>query len=621
MNIGIIEKAAGWSIQRKKIFIIFISAVCFFILSTISQGLTFGDSPVVPIWLPSGFSLAFALLYGPYITIGCFLGGVIQSYQILHGIPALNFTVLILCIVMVNVSHVLQALLGHGLVIWLMRDEELFTRPAHLPKFLLAASTACLLSAVMGVLVLTMVGITGWNEAILNIGTWFISDTAGILVLSPLILLWNRRHKINWNPARILELAGYICVTVILYLAIFEIFPGVRIPQFKPYIFLPLMLWADFRFSPRIINLNIAGLAITSIAATIFYQGPFYLGGVHISLLSVQLFLIMCAVTNLTIYTVITEARNTQERVLEESEKRLKYALEKARYPIAIITEEQILYANQVALDMFGISRDEIKKYNVADFTINPQEKEEIMETIARHGVIQEYELKLRNIEGQVFWVVISAEGFSFEGKKALFVSIIDISHIKQKESDLLERVSLLTTKTVLDPLTNTWNRLKFNELFALEREKADKQSLTFSLLFFDLDDFKKINDHYGHNIGDIVLAEMAGLVKSSLRKDDALFRWGGEEFIILASGTEMESAVKVAEKLRAKVEEHVFQVVGRVTLSIGIAEYNRGEEIDTLIERADAALYKAKKNGKNRVEVYTGMEHNYTRPKFRVTE
>ena len=152
------------------------------------------------------------------------------------------------------------------------------------------------------------------------------------------------------------------------------------------------------------------------------------------------------------------------------------------------------------------------------------------------------------------------------------------------------------------DKLTGLFNRNKFYEIANLELERAKRYKRPLSLIIFDIDYFKKINDKYGHNIGDYVLKKLSWIIKTHIRKSDYVFRWGGEEFIILAPETDINGAEKLAEKLRSAVEEYEFDTVKYVTISIGVAQFNENldKNIDSLISRADRALYKSKEAGRN---------------------
>lgn len=152
------------------------------------------------------------------------------------------------------------------------------------------------------------------------------------------------------------------------------------------------------------------------------------------------------------------------------------------------------------------------------------------------------------------------------------------------------------------DSLTQIYNRLKFNELFKLELRRAHRYKSPLALIIFDIDHFKRINDLQGHLAGDAVLVELTQTVKKHLRSTDVFARWGGEEFVVLATETGAGGAIALAEKIREAIEGHRFGDSGTITCSFGVAEYQEGDDTDTLSRRADEALYDAKREGRNRV-------------------
>ena len=160
-----------------------------------------------------------------------------------------------------------------------------------------------------------------------------------------------------------------------------------------------------------------------------------------------------------------------------------------------------------------------------------------------------------------------------------------------------------LERRANFDPLTGALNRGAFLEMF--DYISSVPLNYPLGLIIFDLDDFKKINDTYGHKAGDIVLQEVAKAIRRNIRKSDLFVRWGGEEFVVLLPRTDLQGAKKVAEKLRGAIESLNIEPYGiRVTASFGVTEILPGETLDTALERADKALYKAKNLGKNKVEV-----------------
>jgi diguanylate cyclase (GGDEF)-like protein len=143
------------------------------------------------------------------------------------------------------------------------------------------------------------------------------------------------------------------------------------------------------------------------------------------------------------------------------------------------------------------------------------------------------------------------------------------------------------------------------HELLEYELERIKRKNKSLSIIYIDLDDFKSINDEYGHEKGDFVLKKVVDLMVQKLRKSDRLGRWGGEEFIVMLPETNEDEAVLVAEKLREVISMGDFKISRSVTCSFGVATYIDDENLDSMIARADTHLYEAKKEGKNRVVSY----------------
>jgi diguanylate cyclase (GGDEF)-like protein/PAS domain S-box-containing protein len=173
----------------------------------------------------------------------------------------------------------------------------------------------------------------------------------------------------------------------------------------------------------------------------------------------------------------------------------------------------------------------------------------------------------------------------------------MDITERKLMEEEL-KRLS------VTDNLTQTYNRTKHEEIIKRETERTKRYLSPLSISMFDIDHFKKVNDTFGHNVGDYVLKTIAQIVKNSLRELDYLVRWGGEEFLIIAPDTDIKGAEVMAERIRKLIESYKFDKVDKVTLSFGVTQFKDEDTEDNFIKRADDAMYRAKEKGRNRVEV-----------------
>ncbi|MCC8190271.1 MAG: GGDEF domain-containing protein [Planctomycetes bacterium] len=162
--------------------------------------------------------------------------------------------------------------------------------------------------------------------------------------------------------------------------------------------------------------------------------------------------------------------------------------------------------------------------------------------------------------------------------------------------------LSIFKEKSRIDGLTCIFNRTTFMELLLDEIKRSQILEYPLVLLILDIDNFKRVNDTYGHQAGDRVLHGMGSTLKNSLRRNDIVARYGGEEFAVLIPNAPMHEAVKVAEKIRCSLAAMTVENTPRVTVSIGCTAYTAGETPEDYFKRADDALYQAKKTGKNRV-------------------
>ncbi len=170
--------------------------------------------------------------------------------------------------------------------------------------------------------------------------------------------------------------------------------------------------------------------------------------------------------------------------------------------------------------------------------------------------------------------------------------------------NELRNRIIELEKLSSTDRLTGAWNRAHFDKMIAIEASRSVRYHQPVALILMDIDHFKRVNDTHGHAVGDKVLCELVKVVRNNIRTSDMLFRWGGEEFVILAPSTSHRAAAKLADTLRAKVELHKIDAVGHVTISLGVAEHVSGESETNWFGRTDEALYTAKNSGRNRVVV-----------------
>ena len=270
---------------------------------------------------------------------------------------------------------------------------------------------------------------------------------------------------------------------------------------------------------------------------------------------------------------------------------------------------EQVIYANKTVLDFVGFaSIEEFKEsYDyVSDIFEKVQNNSNFIQTY-NNGIywieylIQEQDSKALKVcikkDDKYRYFKPYAKEVKTDDKTLYLITFDEITNEYVKIKELEQMAST-------DSLTKLFNRSKLNDV--LEKEIAVSRTISSPLcvIFLDIDHFKAVNDTYGHGVGDRVLVDLANIITSSIRTGDVAARWGGEEFMITLQATSVTNASVLGEKLRAKVEEHLFEAVGKITISLGITEYIHGESEESFIKRVDEALYEAKERGRNRVVV-----------------
>lgn len=259
--------------------------------------------------------------------------------------------------------------------------------------------------------------------------------------------------------------------------------------------------------------------------------------------------------------------------------------------------DSTILSVSSAFVSSSGYTKDELigKKMNIVN---HPQQEKEIFSELWSNilaakpwsGII-----KNRTKKGEIYWLEQNVVPTLDKDKKIeTFVSVgIDITAKVE-----LERLASI------DKLTGAYNRRMIDEFMKQEVSLHVRDSKNLSLIMADIDHFKSVNDTYGHQVGDAVLREVGQIISSAIRKSDIFGRYGGEEFIIICPNTSSEQALILAEKIRQEIESFSFAEVGHKTISLGISTLIANDEVENIIKRADDALYKAKKEGRNRAVV-----------------
>ena len=302
----------------------------------------------------------------------------------------------------------------------------------------------------------------------------------------------------------------------------------------------------------------------------------------------------------------LIELNLSLESKIEKEINKIKSILDAQDNIIIVTNKEEITNVNKKFLDFFGVDNfDEFiaTRKNIFDFfeeefgfitkeQINKQESW-IKYIKDLHEIDRIVKIKGASLEEKIFAINVDY----YENKDDYYVfSLTDITKLKEKSN-------LLEYQASHDKLTGLFNRNRFDELYEKEIKRARRYNNDLSLILFDIDNFKMINDSYGHQTGDEVLKEIAKIILGNVREQDINVRWGGEEFLILLPQTNLLGAFTVANKIRTSIETNIFTTNSlNITASFGVTQLLENDDESSFIARSDKFLYEAKKTGKNKV-------------------
>ena len=271
---------------------------------------------------------------------------------------------------------------------------------------------------------------------------------------------------------------------------------------------------------------------------------------------------------------------------------------------IYIFNKEKLhfVFANYTALNNSGYTLEELQKMKA--YSLKPKFDEVrflqfIQPLIDKKEKFLFFETVHKRKDGTFYDVQINLELMEIDGIEKFVAIINDITEHKKTAREKEHYFKLAS----YDHLTKIFNRQMFDQLFDKEIERSTRYGYLLSIVLLDIDHFKKVNDTFGHQAGDDVLVSLAQHIQKSLRTSDIFARWGGEEFVILFPHTDINIAVKKSEQLRVSIEKLQIDGVDSITCSFGVVQVNNLESENKIFKQVDDALYKAKENGRNRVE------------------
>ncbi len=290
---------------------------------------------------------------------------------------------------------------------------------------------------------------------------------------------------------------------------------------------------------------------------------------------------------------------------LSESERYSHLILNTQKNIIFVTSGEHLIDGNNAFLNFFQYgSIEAFKKHHdcVCHFFQDHPHPEYITGPTKEGMNWVKYIVKHPNIEHKCLIAIhqkssifsLKADATTMKKRSIMVVTMQDITKMERHNRELEQR-------SQTDALTNIYNRTFYNSI--VNKLYDSSEIISLSVIFLDIDHFKKINDTYGHDYGDTVLKEVTALVSSMIRNSDYFIRWGGEEFLLLLPNSNLNNALKLCEKLRHHIESLHLKKVGHITCSFGVTQRRLDDDEASVLKRADEALYRAKKGGRNRVE------------------
>ncbi|MCQ6557114.1 sensor domain-containing diguanylate cyclase [Paenibacillus mendelii] len=306
---------------------------------------------------------------------------------------------------------------------------------------------------------------------------------------------------------------------------------------------------------------------------------------------------------------------------------------------ISITPEGIVTEVNQTFLDKMGYAREDLVTKHLESMMSTPNKlifHSYFYPYINLNGHVEELFISLKDRNGQSIPYILNGKRYESEGAEVIDCVLVQMGkridyelelrsakkqieeaywekdlaltklkqihmEIEQKQQELMEMNAVLVELSVTDKLTGLKNRRFFQEQLEEQIMQYNQAGVPFSLFIVDIDHFKKVNDNWGHQMGDYVLEKLAVILKSHSRKVDIVARYGGEEFVLILPTMDAAESKMKAEILRQAVTQSAWET-GSITVSIGIATFTSADTDTTILKKADQALYASKENGRNRV-------------------
>jgi diguanylate cyclase (GGDEF)-like protein len=637
-----------------KLAIVSFLTILYFFAGKLGLSLALVNPSATAVWPPAGIALAAFLLLGEYVWPAILLGAFLVNIST-SGSPLASFTIAI--------GNTLEGLVGAYLVNRFAHGLRAFDRARDVLKYaLLAGLVGTVISANVGVTSLVWSGLAAPSDYMAVWLTWWLGDAAGIMVVAPLIILWAAPSKLSWTSVHTVEAISLLLSLILLVLAIFSNISPFGTNNYPlEFMIAPWIIWVAFRFGQRETATVTVLISAIALWGTLQGYGPFARNATNESLLLLQSFMIIVAITGLIVAALVSERREI-ETALRGSNEMLVLSidrLEQHNIKMILLNEMGDLLQScstvEEAYNIIGqLGRRLFPGESGAVYMINNSQN--LVEETASWGAYPSeqdtfaldecwalrrgrmHELNESGLEllcphlknrpplialciplmaqGETIGILHVQSGLTTpdpwdmvafsKPKKQLALATADT--IALALANLKLRSSLLH-QSIRDALTGLFNRRYLEETLDREVHRATRLQRSVAVIMLDIDYFKRFNDTFGHEAGDTLLRELGSFFKTQIRGGDFACRYGGEEFTLIFPEVSLANIIQRAERLREGVKdirvEYQDRELGAITISLGVALFpEHGTTAKTLLHAADAALYQAKHEGRDRVIV-----------------
>jgi len=568
----------------------------YFIIGKLGLMLAYAHPSASPVWPATGVTIAALLLAGYRLWPGIFFGAFFVNLTTAGNVATS---------VGIAAGNTMEGLVGAWLVNEFAHGRNAFDCPRDVVRFLvLACLVSTTVSATAGMTSLALGGFARWSDYPSIWVTWWWGDAVGALGMGPLLLLWSRDVRVRWSRRQWLEAALLLASLFLTGQVVFGgLVPGIK-NQPLEFLSIPVLVWAGLRFGLRETAAVIFLFSCMTVWGTVHGFGPFVRRSPNESLLVLQAFMGVAGLVALTLAAVVAQQKRSEEARLqlltreqearaeaEAGQQRIVTLLESmTEIFVALDHEWRIGYLNgavENVLRKMGRTRDELVGRTL--WEVFPALRDSALYHECHRAMADRMAVKFEQS-----WPPMDAW---FDVR--IYPSETGLSIYAQDITEQKTHTAQLEYRAMHDPLTRLPNRRLFYDRFRQALLIGEREAKPAALLMVDLDRFKDINDHFGHQSGDIPLREAGTRVQSTLRDSDTAARLGGDEFAMVLSNTDGEGAETAARKVLIALETPVQLEKESVTIraSIGIALYpDHGNEVSALLRCADHAMYAAKR-------------------------